>query len=285
MGLISGIEILKESQSRKYAVGGFDIFNLESAQAVLYAAEELNSPVFLQVCIASAEHMGVSIAGQILKEILQNASVPGTIHLDHGPEGSNLSLIKEAVDAGFTSVMVDGSRFSLKENIEWTKEAVKFAHSKGVCVEGELGQVSRNINATEEEIRGLMTNPDEAGEYVRSTGVDYLSVSVGSVSGFFRGKPNIDLRRLKQIREAVTVPLVLHGGTSLPAEIVGKVIELGVCKINVAHGLRKVFVDAIYEELQKNPEQIDPRPVLNKARIRMKDFVKEKIKLFRKDGI
>jgi len=277
MGIASGKEVLKQAQAQRIAIGGFDIFNVVSAQAVAQAAEELKTPVLFQAGSSSVRHMGVVLTARILREVAESTSVPAVVHLDHGPEGYDLELIKSCIDAGFTSVMVDGSRLPLNENIKLTKEVIAMAHPRAVCVEGELGQVSRNTSATEEEIRELMTKPEEARQYVDATGVDYLAVSIGSVTGIFKGKIKLDLERLQRIRDAVDIPLVIHGGTSIPFEEVGKAIRMGICKVNIAHALRKAFCSVIFEEMRKDPDQVQPHPLLEKTRDRMKEVAKERI--------
>ena len=277
-----GGEILQEARKFGYAVGGFDVFNLESAQAVLWAAEELQTPVFLQVCAASAEYMGLEYAISILKEAASQATVPVAIHLDHGPEGTPEALIKRAVEIGFTSVMIDGSMLSLEENIRLTKRIGDMAHARGVCVEAELGKVSRNLDATREELQRLMTNPKQAQRFVSETKADYLAVSVGSVSGFYKGTIALDLHRLAEIGNSIAIPLVLHGGTSIPPAEAEKAIRLGVSKINVAHGLRRSFLDALRQGLEQ--DTTDPRVPLGSARFRAKEYVKQKIQCYRKEA-
>ena len=278
MGIANGKEILTSAQSQGIAIGGFDVFNVVSAQAVAQAADKLATPVFLQAGSTSAHHMGVVLTATILREVAGSMSVPTTVHLDHGAEGYDMDLIRSAIEAGFTSVMVDGSRLSLKENIALTRKVIGMAHPQGVCVEGELGQVSRNTSASEQEIRDLMTKPEEAKEYVETTGVDYLAVSIGSVSGFFRGRIKLDFERLRQIREAVDVPLVIHGGTSIPSEEMAKAVRIGICKANIAHALRKAFCSVLFGEMQRDPDQVQPHPILEKARDRMKEVAEERIK-------
>jgi len=273
-----GKGMLESAREKRIAVGGFDAFNMESAQAIVNVAEGLSAPVFLQVCIPSAEHMGLETACRILLEAKRNAGVDICIHLDHGPEAAGLEVLKKAIAIGFESVMADGSSLPLKDNVELTKSVVEIAHAQGVCVEGELGRVSRNVNATEEELRALMTDPEEAGGFVAKTGVDYLAVSVGSISGKLEGGVTLDFERLEKIRSKVSVPLVFHGGTGIPVEQLQRAIRLGVSKINIAHGFRKSFLDGIAAYLQRTPEEIDPRKVLKEARASAEDFLRKKVR-------
>jgi len=174
--------------------------------------------------------------------------------------------------------MVDGSSLSLEDNISLTKKVVEMAHPRGICVEGELGRVSRNINATREEIAQLMTDPGQVEQFVRKTGVDYLAVSVGSVSGFFKGEINLDLKRLEEIRKKVSIPLVFHGGTGIPKKQLKQAIRIGVSKVNIAHGLRKAFLDGISRYLKGNPDETDPRLVLKEGRRSCEKFIEAKIR-------
>lgn len=274
-----GKRMLESAREKKFAIGGFDVFNMESAQAVVKVAEELSMPVFLQVCIPSAQFMGLEMAFKILSEAKKNSSVDICIHLDHGPEAADADFIKKAIEAGFESIMADGSSLSLEDNIAFTRKVVEMAHPRGICVEGELGKVSRNTRATQEEIARLMTDPEEAAHFVEKTAVDYLAVSVGSISGMLKGKTNLDLERLQRIRENVTVPLVFHGGTGIADDQLKKAIKIGVSKINIAHGFRKAFLDGMRAYLRSNPEEIDPRKVLREASKSCEEYLREKIKL------
>jgi fructose-bisphosphate aldolase class II len=263
------------------ALGGFDAFNMESAQAIVSVAEELSAPVFLQVSIPSAQHMGLEMAGRIALEARRNASVDVCVHLDHGPEPAETDVLRNAIEAGFESIMVDGSSLPFDENVRLTADVVAFAHARGVCVEAELGRVSRNVNASREELEALMTNPEEAGRFVESTGIDYLAVSVGSISGKLEGGVTLDLERLKRIRNKVAVPLVFHGGTGIPVDQLQEAIRLGVSKVNIAHGFRKAFLDGMLSYVGAHPQEIDPRKVLKEGRVWAESFLRKKIRQLR----
>ena len=279
MTLANGKDILGQAYKNKCAVGGFDAFNMESAQAIIAAAEQAQSPVFLQACIVSLQHTGIGYAAALLKEAARSSSVPVCLHVDHGPEVSDVMYLEECMDAGFNSIMVDGSMLPLEENIELTKEVVTIAHKKNVCVEGELGHVSRNTSAGREEIENLMTDPDTARLFVDKTGIDYLAVSVGSVSGFFQGQIELDIERLNKIKEKVNVPLIFHGGTSIPENQLKQAVPCGVSKVNIAHGVRKAFWDGVMDAAEKTSGQkvVDPRPILRQGREDLKNYVLTKI--------
>ena len=274
-----GRRMLQAARERGVAVCGFDAFNMESAQALVSAAEALSAPLFLQTGVDSAAHMGMDMACRILLEAKREARVDVCVHFDHGRQTSDLRQLKRAVELGFESIMVDGSSLPLEENIALCRQVVHIAHPRGICVEGELGRVSRDLNATREEIESLMTDPDEAARFVEGSGVDYLAVSVGSISGFLgeRAAVHLDLQRLERIGNKVAEPLVLHGGTGIPADQVREAARLGVAKVNVAHGLRKSFLDGIYAYLKTAVDESDPRKVLREAARNAEAFARAKI--------
>lgn len=279
MSLTSGKSILREAEKCGYAVGGFDVFNMESLQAIVAAAEETGMSVFLQACILSLQHTGLGYAIALLKEAARQAKIPVCLHVDHGPEVSDIDQLREFMRAGFNSIMVDGSKLSFEDNVALTRKVVRMAHAWDIDVEGELGHVSRNINATQEELQCLMTDPDQAASFVEKTGLDYLAVSVGSVSGFYQGQINLDMERLAQIKKKVPVPLVFHGGTSIPERQLKQAIKCGVKKINVAHGVRKAFWGGVLKGMNEydKTKTIDPRIILSRGRSALTSYVKEKI--------
>lgn len=274
----TGKQILQSALDKGIAITGFDAFNMESAQAVASAAEALSIPVFLQVCVASLEYMGLGMAAQILKEAKRESSVDICLHFDHGPQPSDINHIAEVIESGFESVMVDGSSLSLKDNVALTKKAVELAHRRGVCVEAEVGTVTRNLNASREELEQLMTDPDEAAWFVEETGADYLAVSVGSISGQLQGHSTLDLERLRKIRDKVPVPLVFHGGTGIPLNQLQDAVRIGVGKVNIAHGLRKAFLDGISNHLAANKDEFDPRIALRAGSCSAEKFAINKMK-------
>lgn len=272
-----GKQILQSAREQGIAVAGFDAFNLESAQAVVHAAEDTGFPVFLQVCVQSARHAGLSAIVKALAGAKAGATVDICTHYDHGPETSDPDHLAQVIDLGIESVMVDGSALPLEANITLTKQVVEIARPHGVCVEAEVGKVSRNLNATDEEIRRMMTDPDEAARLVDQTGVDYLAVSVGSISGQLTSQSTLDLERLQEIRDRVPVPLVFHGGTGIPADQLRQAIQIGVSKINIAHGIRKAFLDGMTDHMRAHPGAIDPRDVLQAGSCSARTFAVKKI--------
>jgi fructose-bisphosphate aldolase class II len=223
-------------------------------------------------------YAGVSNLASLVRVAEQETGIPVALHLDHGKE---LVHIIAALRNGFSSVMIDGSLRPYKENIAITKEVVKIAHSVGVTVEAELGKIVRTeeqITAVERE--AAMTNPEQAAEFVAETGIDALAISIGNAHGWYKGKPKLDFERLAAIKEVVTVPLVLHGGTGIPDKDIKHSIKLGIRKINIDTEIRTAFKQGVTEFITKNPGVIDPRKILKPAIENIVEVVRNKIQLF-----
>jgi len=288
MSYVKGIDILGLARQKGYVLGGFDMFNYDSMRAIVDAAEELGSPVFLQAGARTTSHMGVEAAGLLLKHTAEKATVPVAVHFDHGPEATRLSDIALCLKAGFKSLMVDGSRLPIKQNKALTKEAVRMARVYDANVEGEIGEIARITGGQADEVAIKMaesddpkqwfTFPEVAAQFVEETGVDYLAVSVGSISGH---SSSLDLPLLEDLIKAIPVPLVLHGGTGIPPEDVQAVVRLGVAKINIAHGIRRVFLKTIRESLADGTNTDNPYLTLTEGRKAMKAYVSQKILQFR----
>ncbi|WP_422448952.1 class II fructose-1,6-bisphosphate aldolase [Thermoanaerobacterium sp. DL9XJH110] len=277
MALVSSKEILENAQKCGFAVAAFNVHNMETMKAVVEAAREEEAPVILQTTPGTCKYAGVNYLYAMAKTAAEESSIPVALHLDHG---ESLELAVECINAGYTSVMIDGSRLPLEENIALVKEVVEFAHSRGVQVEAELGRVG---GAEEElsvgEYQASLTNPEEAAEFVARTGVDSLAVAIGTAHGFYRGEPRLDFERLESIRRLVPVPLVLHGCSGVPDEMLRKAVSLGICKINIATDIRTVFAMALKEFFKNNPGEVDPRKYFKPAMKVVKDLVKSKILL------
>lgn len=276
--LLTGKELLLDAQKNKYAVGAFNVNNMEVIQAIIGAAEELNSPVILQASQGGIKYAGIEYIASLGKLAGRNSKVPVALHLDHGTDFDQVML---CIRHGFTSVMIDGSRFPLEENIAFTKRVVDIAHAVGVTVEAELGKIGgTEDHITVDERDATLTDPEEAKIFVEETGVDYLAIAVGTAHGVYKGEPKIDYDRIKAISELVDVPLVLHGSSGVPYESLQKAISLGICKINIDTDVRATFAKTVKEFLLKNPDEIDPRKILGPARQAMKEAIKEKIEIF-----
>lgn len=278
MPLVSMTDMLNKALAGKYAVGQYNINNLEWTQAILGAAEEEKSPVILGVSEGAARHMGgFNTVVKMVEGLIQdmNITVPVTIHLDHG---SSFEKCKAAIDAGFTSVMIDGSHHPIEENIEMTKQVVNYAHSKGASVEAEVGTVG---GQEDDVIGGIMyAKLEECVAIVKETGVDALAPALGSVHGPYLGEPNLGFKEMKEVRDAVKIPLVLHGGTGIPKHDIDKAISLGTSKINVNTENQIAFAKVVREVLAAKPDAYDPRTFIAPGREAIKQTVIGKIREF-----
>lgn len=275
---MTGKELLLDAQKNAYAVGAFNVNNMEVIQAIVGAAEELNSPVILQASQGGLKYAGIKYISALGQLAANNTKVPVALHLDHG---TDFEQIIRCIREGFTSVMIDGSRFPLEENIAITRRVVQIAHMVGVTVEAELGK----IGGTEDDITvsekdATFTDPAEAKRFVEESGVDYLAIAVGTSHGVYKGDPKLDFDRIKAIREKVDVPLVLHGSSGVSEESLKRAISLGICKINIDTDIRASFSNTIKEYLKNNPDQIDPRKILGPATEAMKKTIMEKMEIF-----
>jgi len=302
--LVTNKDLLLPARQKAYAVGAFNINNLESLLAVAEAAVEEKSPVIVAVTPSAIKYAGLAYLAKIVKTAAELAPVPMSLHLDHG---ENFETVSKCVEAGFTSVMIDGSFLKFEENVALTKRVVDFAHQKGVTVEAELGRLAGVEESTVEEKEAVLTDPNAAKEFVEKTGVDALAVAIGTSHGAykFKAEPKLDFERLELIREKVNVPLVLHGASSVPqwiiekavkygAELTGakgipeehikKAISSGIAKINIDTDLRLAFTATIREFLANSPKEFDPRKILGPAKEAMKEVVKGKMRLFRSSG-
>ena len=298
--LVTNMDLLLPAMREAYAVGAFNISNLESLLAVVEAAIEEKSPSIVAVTPSSIKYAGLAYIEKMVKTAAESAPVPMSLHLDHGKD---VETVSRCIEAGFTSVMIDGSHLNFEENVALTKRVVDLAHPKGVSVEAELGRLAGIEESTVEEREAVLTDPDAAKDFVERTGVDALAVAIGTSHGAykFKGEPRLDFERLKLIRERVDVPLVLHGASTVPSWIVekavkygaklsgakgileehiGKAISLGITKINIDTDLRLAFTAAIREFLAKSPREFDPRKILGPAKEAMKEVVKGKMRIF-----
>lgn len=298
--LVTNMDLLLPAMREAYAVGAFNISNLESLLAVVEAAIEEKSPSIVAVTPSSIKYAGLAYIEKMVKTAAESAPVPMSLHLDHGKD---VETVSRCIEAGFTSVMIDGSHLNFEENVALTKRVVDLAHPKGVSVEAELGRLAGIEESTVEEREAVLTDPDAAKDFVERTGVDALAVAIGTSHGAykFKGEPRLDFERLKLIRERVDVPLVLHGASTVPSWIVekavkygaklsgakgileehiGKAISLGITKINIDTDLRLAFTAAIREFLAKSPREFDPRKILGPAKEATKEVVKGKMRIF-----
>jgi fructose-bisphosphate aldolase class II len=301
---VTNKDLLVPARKRGYAVGAFNVNNLEAVLAVSEAAADEKSPAIIAVTPSAIKYAGLSYISKIAKTAAESSAVPMSLHLDHGED---YDIASKCVATGFTSVMIDGSHLKFEENIALTKRVVDLAHSKGVSVEAELGRLAGVEEKTVEEKEAILTDPDSAKEFVQRTGVDALAVAVGTSHGAykFKAEPKLDFERLKTISMKIDLPLVLHGASSVPAWIIAKAskygaelggtkgipedhikkaIGLGIAKINIDTDLRLAFTATVREVLANSPKEFDPRKILGPAKEAMKEVVKGKMRLFGSSG-
>ncbi|MBU5267970.1 class II fructose-bisphosphate aldolase [Virgibacillus proomii] len=279
MPLVSMKEMLEKGKENGYAVGQFNLNNLEYAQAILQAAEEEKSPVILGVSEGAARYMGgFNVVVAMVKSLMDSykTTVPVAIHLDHG---SSFAKCAEAIHAGFTSVMIDASHDPLEENIEVTKKVVELAHLHGVSVEAELG----TVGGQEDDVIAdgvIYADPQECKQLVDVTGIDCLAPALGSVHGPYKGEPNLGFKEMEEILDLVKIPLVLHGGTGIPTKDIQRAISLGTAKINVNTENQIAQAKKVREVLNENPDLYDPRKYLGPGREAIKETVISKMREF-----
>jgi len=276
--LVTGKEILDKAHKEGYAVGAFNINNMEILQAIIAAAEEERSPVIIQTSEGAIKYAGIDYLSTMVHLAAKKATVPVALHLDHG---TTYETIISCIANGYTSVMIDGSHHPLEENIAVTNEIVKVAHAAGISVEAELGRlggVEDNIRVDEKDAR--YTNPDEAVKFVQETGVDSLAIAIGTAHGKYKGKPELDFERLATIKKLLNMPIVLHGASGVSDEDIKKAVSLGINKINIDTDIRVAFTEGVKSVILNKPEEYDPRKICGPAKEEMKKVVKAKMKLF-----
>ncbi|MDT8900971.1 class II fructose-bisphosphate aldolase [Anaeroselena agilis] len=249
MSLVTMRELLQDARKRKYAVGGFNVFNFETLSAVMEVAEELKTPLVLGIPERLFKFVDVDTLSAAMVRAAQKASVPVALHLDHG---HTYEGVLKAIRWGFTSVMFDGSALPLAENLKRTKDITRIAHTLGISVEGELGYVGFNDSKTDIKEDNIVT-PDIAAEFVDKTKIDALAVAVGNNHGAYRGSPKLNFSRLSELNQAVNVPLVMHGGSRLSREEYRNSIVSGISKINIATDMSQAASDTLKAELLKSP--------------------------------
>ncbi|MFC4767442.1 class II fructose-1,6-bisphosphate aldolase [Effusibacillus consociatus] len=278
MAFASFKEVLTDGLKKGYAVGQFNMNNLEFLQAIIETAEEERSPVILGVSEGAMKYMNIEYTVAMAKAAAAKASVPVILHLDHG---SSYEVVLKCIRAGFSSIMIDASHYPLEENIAKTKQVVHACHTLGIDVEGELGTiggVEDDISVDEKD--ATLARPEEALRLVQETGIDALAPAIGSAHGMYKGDPELDFDRLAKIRDLTGIPMVLHGGSGIPDEDIRKAISLGVSKINVNTENQVAFTNKVREILGKDANVYDPRKYLGPAREAIKEVVREKMRLF-----
>ncbi|NQV11832.1 class II fructose-bisphosphate aldolase [Candidatus Uhrbacteria bacterium] len=287
--LTNSSSFLKKAHKGNYAIGGFNVNNMELLQAIVKAGIEKKSPLIIQTSQGAIEYAGMELIGAMVHSISKDVSIPIAFHLDHG---TNVDLVKEAIQSGFyTSVMIDASSKPFNENVKITREIVKLAHKKGIWVEAELGAIpGKEDQVNVNEANAFFTDPEEAGTFVEMTGCDALAISIGTKHGVFKyskGKAKLDIKRLLEIKKHTNVPLVLHGASEIPRELkkiveqygadlsdafgvspstLKKAITNGINKVNTDSDLRIAFTGGVDRYMTKHPNNMDPRKYLAAGR-------------------
>jgi fructose-bisphosphate aldolase class II len=278
MPLVPMTAFLEDVKKHKYAVGQFNLNNLEFTQAITEAAMEEKSPVIFGVSEGAMKYMGLDYTVAIAKAAAERAGVPVALHLDHG---SSFDVVMKCIRAGFSSVMFDGSHYPLEENIRLTKKVVEAAHAVGVSVEGELGTIGGvEDDLSVDEKDAALANPAEAIRFWEETQVDYLAIAVGTAHGMYKGEPKIRFDIIEEVASNIGAPIVLHGGSGVPDESIRKAIAAGVGKINVNTENQVACTETIRKILAAKPNEIDPRKYLGPAREAIKEVVIGKMRLF-----
>ena len=281
MPLVTSKKLLLDAQEGCYAVGAFNVENMEMVQAVVAAAEELCAPVILQTTPSTLKYADADFFYANVKTAAEKSAVPVVMHLDHG---SSFDLAMQAFRAGYTSIMIDGSPKPFSENVQVTRAVANACHPAGIPVEAELGKVG----GKEDDLIGgegnPYTDPREAQAFVEATGVDFLAVAIGTAHGVYKGVPRLDLDRLSEIRAIVSIPLVLHGTSGVPDDTVRACIARGICKVNYATDLRIAFTKGVSAYLKEHPDAFDPKKYNAQGREEVKQYVMEKIKVCGSDG-
>ena len=269
--------MLLKAQREGYAVGAFNAENLEMAQAIIAAAEAEASPVIIQTTPGTLKYAGPKCFAGVVSRLARDAKVPAALHLDHG---NSYELAEECAREGYTSLMIDGSKLPFDGNVEITRRVVAMAC--GLPVEAELGTVGGKEDGM--EAKPQYTDPAEAAEFVRLTGISSFAVAIGTAHGVYKGEPKLDLNRLSEVRAKVEIPLVLHGTSGVPEDQVRECIRRGICKVNYATDLRIAFTAAVRKALAEMPDAFDPKKYLAEGRRAVEARVRELIRLLGSSG-
>lgn len=280
MPFVTTKNMLQNAQRGQYAVGAFNVENMEMVMAVIEAAEEMHSPVILQTTPSTVKYAGLNLYYANVKAMAETASVPIALHLDHG---SSFELAMQALKAGYTSIMIDGSQQPFEVNLALTKRVVEACHPCQIPVEAELGCVGGKEDSLDGGHGGL-TSPDQAQEFVDKTGVDFLAVAIGTAHGVYSGVPQIRVDLLKEIRKKVAVPLVLHGTSGVDDDIVRECIREGICKVNYATDLRIAYSRGVKTVMNENQSVIDPKVYGKRGKESVKSYVADKITVCKSSG-
>lgn len=282
MALVAVDDLLFKADREGYGVGAFNANNMEIVQAIVEAAEKEKSPVIMQASQGAIKYAGLEFITGMVKIAAEQATVPVALHLDHG---TDFDQVVKCIRSGFSSVMYDGSKLSLEDNIAITNKVLDIARPIGVSVEAELGKIGGTEDLVHVEDKdAVFTDPEEARYFVEQTGVESLAIAIGTAHGQYKGDPKLDFDRLARIKSLVKIPIVLHGSSGVPDESIRRAIELGVRKINIDTNIREAFVGEMRRVMMDKPDEIDPRKILGSAREAAAAIISEKIRLFGSSG-
>jgi len=302
--LVNPKEYLVRARREGWALGGFNVFNLESARAVIAAGEQLSAPLLVQTSEGAVTHAGLENLVAIVRQLAAHTRSPVALHLDHG---KSEELARAAVDAGYTSVMIDASRESFADNLRETSDIVKYAHARGVQVEAELGTLGGIEDLGEQAVRSMLTDPDQAVRFATETEVDSLAVAIGTSHGAykFKGEPHLDFERLQEIASRVAQPIVLHGASSLPrdqvefaerfgaklpaargipAELIQKAVSMGIAKVNTDSDLRLAALGRLRQVLTERPDLFNLYELWGEVEGAIRHATAERIRMLGSDG-
>ena len=273
--IVSTSQMLLKAQAGGYAIGAFNVENMEMVQAVVGAAVELEAPVIIQTSVSTLKYAAAPLFRAMVSACIDAENIPIALHIDHG---NSFEAIMRAIKGGYKSVMFDGSLLPYIDNVKQTAEIVKICHQLEVSVEAELGAIAGKKDAPQDSAL-LYTQPDTAADFVAQTQCDSLAVAIGTCHGIYKTTPKLDYERLQSIRNKVTVPLVLHGASGLSEEQVQKCIQGGICKVNIATELRQAWTHTVLRYQTENAAAFDPKSAGKAARQAVQDIVKQKIQM------
>ena len=279
--LVTSKEMLLTAQKKGYAVGAFNVENMEMVMAVLAAAEETGSPVIMQTTPGTLKYAGLDYYLANVRAAAERTKIPVVMHLDHG---NSFELAMQAFHTGYTSIMIDGSKLPFEENIALTKRVTDACHPGNIPVEAELGRVGGKEDDLENGDENPYTDPDEAKEFVEKADPDFLAVGVGTSHGVYKGVPKVNVEVLSAIRNVVDIPLVLHGTSGVPDEQVKDCVSRGICKVNYATDLRIAYTNGVRDFLKENPEAFDPKKYGVVGMERVKEYVMQKMEVVQSTG-
>jgi len=278
MTYVNTKDMLIQARRKRYVVGGFNIVNHTSLVAVVEAAKEKRSPVIIQTSQKTVEELGYKVLPTIIKQLAEETDVPIAMILDHG---TDLEIIKNCIDAGWSSIMIDGSSYPYEKNIEITKKVVELAHAKNVTVEGELGHIGgkeEHINVDTDKV--LLTDPEKAVEFQQKTGIDSLAVAIGTKHGFYDTKYELDFDRLRKIMDLTDFPIVIHGCSGLAEKDLYKLISFGVSKMNISTEIKHIYIDSCRKYIEEHPSEYEPVKKIAFVQNQVKELVKKYMDIF-----